>query len=202
MGVRIPSGVLTFTSEVCMVVLGLTVLLVILYGFYMKKKFSDIDEETSKVLNRVIEPVESPVIKDFLDISNAKDISLQVFDDMFDAGRIIIEKETYGFTRDFGVWVNSDAKFSIPRGATPAFNLIEDLGIGYATSESFMYEGTVFSKHTSKMFPDIDSLREYAKTMFAVFLVYEGVSPLDQNTKRYYIVGCHESDGVVPTHGL
>ena len=191
-------------------ILWVVVMVLAYLGISWLRKYFRLNDETAedKMAGRIadmmtsMEPVQKPEVKDFLDESNAKDISLQVFDDMFDAGRIIIEKETFGFTRDFGVWVGSDARLSVPRGATPAFQHVEDLDVGFATTESFMYEGTVFSKQTEKMFPDVESLREYAKTLFAIFLVYEGVSPIDRNTKRYYIVGCRESDGVVPTHGL
>lgn len=143
------------------------------------------------------------VAKDFLDVSMAKEIPVERFDDMFERGKTIIENDNHGYTTSWGQWNDSDARLHIPKGAVACFHLVNDCA-GYAFAESFMLDGKVYAmdKRAPKMFSTIEEMQEYAKTLFAVFLAYVWVSPLDKITPRYFILGCHKEDGVVPTHGL
>jgi len=143
------------------------------------------------------------VAKDFLDVSTAKDIPVERFDAMFEQGKIIIETDNHGFTPSWGVWFDSDAVLHVPKGATPCFELVRGCS-GYALAESFMFEGLVYNmdKRAPKMFSTVGEMREYAETLFAVFLAYVWVSPLDKVTPRYFILGCQKEDGFIPTHGL
>jgi len=154
----------------------------------------DVEEKPETILEKV---------KDFLDVSTAKDIPVERFDAMFEQGKTIIEADNYGFTPSWDVWCDSDAGLHVPKGATPCFELVRGCS-GYALAESFMFEGLVYNmdKRAPKMFSTVDEMREYAKTLFAVFLAYVWVSPLDKVTPRYFILGCQKEDGFIPTHGL
>lgn len=176
------------------------------YTYRLTKRPPEIPE-APKVFKDEWEP-ETPApttTVEYWEEQSASDIPIEDFNELFEKNKIIIEKETFGYTKDYEEWVKSDAKFHIPRHCGPAFYLFRDSGFAsYATAESFMVDGVVYAMdiRKPKMFSNSDELMEYAKTLFAVYLVYVGVSPIDKETKRLFIVGCTAEDGVVPTHGL
>ncbi len=141
--------------------------------------------------------------KDYWDEESAKDMPIEDFNEIFEGRKTIIEKETYGYTTSLSGWLGSDARFAVPKHGTQCFEALYMVK-SYATAESFMLDGKVYAMDVRKpvMFTSLVEMQEYAKTLFAVFIAYVGISPIDRTTQRYFIVGCKEEDGVVPTHGL
>ena len=166
---------------------------------------SGIKDEWEETFRQRATPTTTPTTTvEFFEEQSATDMPIEDFNAIFEQNRIIIERETFGYTTDWNKWTQSKAAhYSSKHGTIPEFDLLAHFG-SFATEESFMLDGKVYAMdiREPKMFSSVEDLLEYTKTLFAVYLVYAGVSPIDRTTKRYFIVGCKEEDGVVPTHGL
>jgi hypothetical protein len=133
----------------------------------------------------------------------AKEMPIAEFNEMFESNKLVIEKENFAYTTSFDAWVHSDVKFAIPKHCTSSFELAAEKK-SYATAESMMYEGKVYAMDTKHPvgFSSPEEVKEYIKTLFVVYLVYHGISAIDRQTVRYFVIGCTEEQGTVPTHGL
>lgn len=155
------------------------------------------------------ETIQKGTIEEFMDENAAKEMPLDDFNRMIEGNAIIIEKETHGYTNSFDKWLHSDVWHYVPKSCSPAPYLASGKG-SYALADSFMVDGVVYAndpgdvklKKNHHLCRNELEVREYLDTLYAVYLVYQGVSPIDRTTPRYYVVGVREDEGMVPTHGL
>ena len=170
------------------------------------KKLIPSDFDPTTATNEAMLPVdilEMEASEEVWSEEGAKEMPINEFNEMFEGNKLIIEKENYAYTTSWDAWIQSDVKFAIPKHCTQSFDLAVDKK-SYATAESMMYEGKVYAMDTKHPagFSSPEEAKEYINKLFVVYLVYHGISAIDRQTVRYFVIGCTEDQGTVPTHGL
>lgn len=148
---------------------------------------------------RTVEPLQappSPIIPDEKQYTDEFLESINEFDDTFGYGEAIIELENYGYTTSHDEWEEAMAKNNPP---ILCRYVLEKKS--FALHESIIVAGKVFVMREPVMFSTMTDVMIYVEKLFVLYQIYEGVSPIDGKTVRFFVRGAMEEDGKVPVYG-
>ena len=121
---------------------------------------------------------------------------IEEYNETFGYGDAVVELETFGYTTSWDKWEQQISE--VKPDALCAYAKDKK---SYALHESIIVAGKVFVMREAVMFSAMTGVMIYVEKLFVLYQIYEGVSPLDQKTVRFFVRGAMKEDGVVPVYG-